>query len=184
MFFLQMSGFPGSGKSTLSREIARRLDAVIVDHDVTKTALLESTAQHSLDPELAGRVAYDLDWALVEFHLSLGRNVILDSPCLYGVMIDRGLAMTANSGATYRYVECLVDDVDEINRRLRERERKLSQIGSVSPENFYRTVTANKRPAHMHTLTIDTNRPLETYLHDVIAYLQGIDRPPDASCDF
>ncbi|WP_404353276.1 AAA family ATPase [Exiguobacterium aurantiacum] len=184
MFFLQMSGFPGSGKSTLSREIARRLDAVIVDHDVTKTALLESTAQHSLDPELAGRVAYDLDWALVEFHLSLGRNVILDSPCLYGVMIDRGLAMTANSGATYRYVECLVDDVDEINRRLRERERKLSQIRSVSPEDFYRTVTASKRPAHMHTLTIDTNRPLETYLPDVIAYLQGIDRPPDASCDF
>ncbi|MFC4682971.1 MULTISPECIES: AAA family ATPase [unclassified Exiguobacterium] len=184
MFFLQMSGFPGSGKSTLSREIARRLDAVIVDHDVTKTALLELTAQHSLDPELAGRVAYDLDWALVEFHLSLGRNVILDSPCLYGVMIDRGLAMTANSGATYRYVECLVDDVDEINRRLRERERKLSQIRSVSPEDFYRTVTASKRPAHMHTLTIDTNRPLETYLPDVIAYLQGIDRPPDASCDF
>lgn len=184
MFFLQMSGFPGSGKSTLSREIARRLDAVIVDHDVTKTVLLESTAQHSLDPELAGRVAYDLDWALVEFHLSLGRNVILDSPCLYGVMIDRGLAMTANSGATYRYVECLVDDVDEINRRLRERERKLSQISSVSPEDFYRTVTASKRPAHMHTLTIDTNRPLETYLPDVIAYLQGIDRPPDASCDF
>ncbi|WP_214836149.1 AAA family ATPase [Exiguobacterium sp. s36] len=184
MFYLQMSGFPGSGKSTLSREIARRLDAVIVDHDVTKTALLESTAQHSLDPELAGRVAYNLDWALVEFHLSLGRNVILDSPCLYGVMIDRGLAMTANSGATYRCVECLVDDVDEINRRLRERERKLSQIRSVSPEDFYRTVTASKRPAHMHTLTIDTNRPLETYLPDVIAYLQGIDRPPDASCDF
>lgn len=48
MFFLQMSGFPGSGKSTLSREIARRLDAVIVDHDVTKTALLESTSQHRL----------------------------------------------------------------------------------------------------------------------------------------
>lgn len=41
-----MSGLPGSGKSTLSREIARRLDAVIVDHDVTKTALLESTSQH------------------------------------------------------------------------------------------------------------------------------------------
>lgn len=48
MFFLQMSGFPGSGKSTLSREIARRLDAVIVDYDVPKTALLESTSQHPL----------------------------------------------------------------------------------------------------------------------------------------
>lgn len=170
-----MSGFPGSGKSTLSREIARRLDAVIVDHDVTKTALLESTAQHPLDPTLAGTVAYDLDWALVEFHLSLGRNVILDSPCLYDVMIDRGLAMTATSGATYRYVECLVDDVDEINRRLRERDRKLSQIRSVSPENFTQTVASSKKPPNMHTLTIDTNRPLETYLPDVLAYLQAID---------
>lgn len=159
MFFLQMSGFPGSGKSTLSREIARRLDAVIVDHDITKTALLESTSQHPLDPALAGKVAYDLDWALVEFHLSLGRNVILDSPCLYDVMIDRGLAMTANSGATYRYVECLVDDVDEINRWLPEHERKLSHIGSVAPEDFHQTVADSKKPPFMHTLTVDTNRP-------------------------
>lgn len=175
MFFLQMSGFPGSGKSTLSREIARRLDAIIVDHDVTKTALLESTSQHPLDPALAGKIAYDIDWALVEFHLALGRNIILDSPCLYDVMIDRGLAIAANNGATYRYIECLIDDIDEINRRLRERDRKLSQISSVSPEDFQQTVAASKKPLFMHTITIDTNRPLETYLPDVIAYLQAID---------
>lgn len=181
MFFLQMSGFPGSGKSTLSREIARRLDVVIVDHDVTKTALLESTSQHSLDGVLAGKLAYDIDWALVEFHLSLGRNVILDSPCLYDVMIERGLTIASNSGATYRYVECVIDDIDEINRRLRERDRKLSQIKSVSPEDFHRTVAGSKKPVHMHTLTIDTNRPLVTYISDVTAYLQAIDGPPDAS---
>ncbi|STO08312.1 AAA family ATPase [Exiguobacterium aurantiacum] len=175
MFFLQLSGFPGSGKSTLSREIARRLDAVIVDHDVTKTALLESTAQHPLDPALTGKIAYDIDWALVEFNLSLGRNVMLDSPCLYDVMIDRGLAIAANSGATYRYIECLVDDIDEINRRLRERDRKLSQIEHVSPSDFHQTVANSKKPPNMHTLTIDTNRPLETYIPAVIAYLQQID---------
>lgn len=175
MFFLQMSGFPGSGKSTLSREIARRLDAVIVDQDVTKTALLESTAHNPLDSALSGKIAYDIDWALVEFHLSLGRNVILDSPCLYDVMVERGLTIAASSGATYRYVECLVDDVDEINRRLHERDRKLSQIRSVSPEDFQRTVVASKKPPFMHTLTIDTKRPLETYLPDVMAYLQAID---------
>lgn len=175
MFFLQMSGFPGSGKSTLSREVALRLDAVIVDHDITKTALLESTAQHPLDPALAGKIAYDIDWSLVEFQLSLGRNVILDSPCLYDVMIDRGLAIATNSGATYRYNECLVDDVDEINRRLHERDRKLSQIRNVSPEDFHRTVAASKKPPLMHKLTIDTSRPLETYLSDVIVYLQQLD---------
>ncbi|WP_236634079.1 MULTISPECIES: AAA family ATPase [unclassified Exiguobacterium] len=61
MFFLQMSGFPGSGKSTLARAIAPQLDAIIVDHDVTKTALLESMVDHPPDPALAGKVAYDID---------------------------------------------------------------------------------------------------------------------------
>ncbi|TCI43599.1 ATP-binding protein [Exiguobacterium sp. SH1S4] len=175
MFFLQMSGFPGSGKSTLARAIAPQLNAVIVDHDVTKTALLESMVDHKLDPALAGKVAYDIDWALVAFNLSLGRNVILDSPCLYDVMLERGLALAENHGATYRYVECVVDDVDEINRRLSERERKISQIESVSPDDFHRTVANRKKPDFMHTLTIDANRPIETYLTDVISYVQQID---------
>ncbi|MFN4214241.1 AAA family ATPase [Exiguobacterium sp.] len=175
MFFLQMSGFPGSGKSTLAREIARRLDAVIVDHDVTKTALLESMADQPLDTALTGKVAYDIDWALVSFNLSLGRNVILDSPCLYDVMIERGLALTWEHGATYRYVECIVDDIDEINRRLQERERKISQIESVTPDDFHRTVANSKKPPFMHTLTIDASRSLEAYLPDVIGYIQQID---------
>ncbi|GIP29112.1 hypothetical protein J23TS9_42420 [Paenibacillus sp. J23TS9] len=41
MLFLQMSGFPGSGKSTLAREIAKFTKAVIIDHDIVKTGLLE-----------------------------------------------------------------------------------------------------------------------------------------------
>ncbi|EPE61840.1 ATP-binding protein [Exiguobacterium sp. S17] len=58
MFFLQMSRFPGSGKSTLARAIAPQLNAVIVNHDVTKTALLESMVDHPLDPALAGKAAF------------------------------------------------------------------------------------------------------------------------------
>jgi len=34
MFFLQMSGFPGSGKSTLSRIIANETGAVIIDQNL------------------------------------------------------------------------------------------------------------------------------------------------------
>lgn len=34
MFFLQMSGFPGSGKSTLGRLIAKHTNAIVIDHDI------------------------------------------------------------------------------------------------------------------------------------------------------
>ena len=36
-----MSGLPGSGKSTLARQITKRTKAVLIDHDITKSALLE-----------------------------------------------------------------------------------------------------------------------------------------------
>ena len=49
MYFLQMSGFPGSGKTTLARRIAQITGAVIVNHDISKTALLEASAGHAIE---------------------------------------------------------------------------------------------------------------------------------------
>ena len=40
--FIQMSGAPGAGKTTLAQGIAPVLDAVIIDHDVSKTGLTGS----------------------------------------------------------------------------------------------------------------------------------------------
>lgn len=65
MFFLQMSGFPGSGKSTLSREIAKMTGAIIIDHDIVKSALLESFEVDDIDTRVAGKISYDIEWALM-----------------------------------------------------------------------------------------------------------------------
>lgn len=54
VFFLQMSGFPGSGKSTLSKYIAKLTGAVIVDHDVVKSALLKSLKAKVLNQQWLG----------------------------------------------------------------------------------------------------------------------------------
>lgn len=67
-----MSGFPGSGKSTLSRQIAKRTGAVIIDHDIVKSALLTSLKDFSIDEKIIGKVAYNIDWSLIDFHLSQG----------------------------------------------------------------------------------------------------------------
>ncbi len=60
--------------------------SVIIDHDVSKTALLRACPVDYTNQ--LGSVAYEIDWAMVEFQLALGRNVILDSPCLYDVMLS------------------------------------------------------------------------------------------------
>ncbi|SCM91279.1 Protein of unknown function [Bacillus cereus] len=64
MFFLQMSGFPGSGKSTVSKYIAKLTGAVIVDHDVLKSALLQSLGMKGIESRIVGGVSYDIEWVL------------------------------------------------------------------------------------------------------------------------
>ena len=174
LFFLQMSGFPGSGKSTLAREISRELNAVIVDHDVVKSALLESMAEHQMDTSASGKIGYCLDWSLVDFYLSQGFPVIFDSPCLYSEMIDKGLALSKKYNAKYKYVECIAKDAHVVNKRLKERDKMVSQITAISSEeSFYKTIESSAKPKDISILQIDTLQPLEEYLAEVISYVKG-----------
>lgn len=172
MFFVQMSGFPGSGKSTLSRQIAKRTGAVIIDHDIVKSALLHSIEDTPIDAKIAGKISYNIDWSLIEFHLSQGQNVVFDSPCLYQVMVDRGMGLAKKYNVKYKYVECFLNDINEVNYRLKNRERMISQIREVSSEEaFIYTIENSKKPTDFHCLIVDTSRPLVSYINEVINYI-------------
>ncbi|RXJ04505.1 ATP-binding protein [Anaerobacillus alkaliphilus] len=172
MFFVQMSGFPGSGKSTLAREISRGTGAVIVDHDIVKTALLESIDDIEFDTRLAGKISYNIDWSLIEFHLSQGHSVIFDSPCLYDEMISKGTSLAERYNVKYKYIECYLNDFNEINSRLKNRESMISQIKEVkSFEGFTYTIENSKKPDNHRCLIVNTGKPLDTYIQDVINYI-------------
>ncbi|SFS54010.1 AAA family ATPase [Paenibacillus sp. BC26] len=175
MFFLQMSGFPGSGKSTLAREIAKRTKAVIIDHDIVKTGLLEGLELEGqeVEPKRAGGVAYHIEWALVDFHLSQGHSVILDSPCLYQVLVEKGTALSEKHHAKYKYVECVLNDIHELNNRLKNRERMMTQIGPVDipEEKWQEVINRAKRPLHVQCTKVDTSQPVDHYIGDVLLYL-------------
>ncbi|GAA0349565.1 AAA family ATPase [Bacillus horti] len=174
MFFLQMSGFPGSGKSTLSREIAKRTGALIIDHDITKSAMIKSLGSMKLDSKDLGKVSYEVDWAYIEFYLSQGYDVILDSPCLYSEMIEKGLYLSRKYQARYKYVECYLNDYSEISYRLRNRSRMASQISEAHKESFNHFIDASKRPSDHKYLIVDTSNPLEVYFDEVICYLDEV----------
>ncbi|MGE7982219.1 AAA family ATPase [Solibacillus sp. NPDC093137] len=173
MFFIQMSGFPGSGKSTLSRHIAKRTGAVIIDHDIVKSSLLSSFEEISIEKKFVGKIAYNVDWSLVEFHLSQGQNVVLDSPCLYQEMVDRGIRLSKKYNVTYKYVECYLNDFQEINNRLKNRNKMVSQIeAACSEETFKFTIENSKKPNEGAYIVVDTNEPLESYIDRVIGFIK------------
>ncbi len=171
--FIQMSGFPGSGKSTLAREIGKRTGAVIVDHDVTKSALMDMVG-NELTHDTAGKVSYHLDWSISESLVSQGHSVIFDSPCLYDEMVEKGTLLAEKYSIPYKYIECVVNDFTLINQRLRERNRMPSQIKEVkSEEAFRKTVLNSKKPDGLTCLQIDTSSPITSYISRVIRYLEN-----------
>ncbi len=172
VFFLQMSGFPGSGKSTLSKYIAKLTGAVIVDHDVVKSALLKSLKEKGVGPTVVGGISYDIEWELIDFLLEQEHSVILDSPCLYEGMVKKGIDLCQKHGATYKYIECYLNNIEEINRRLQTRERKISQITKVGSEvAFQKCLAGSKRPLHGEYLIVDSGEPLEKYGKKVMDYI-------------
>ncbi|GEN84994.1 ATP-binding protein [Sporosarcina luteola] len=172
MFFVQMSGFPGSGKSTLSREIAKRTGAIVIDHDIVKSALLKSIEDKQIDMKLAGKISYDIDWSLIDFQLSQGQSVIFDSPCLYQEMVDKGIGLSEKYNVTYKYVECYLNDFEEVNKRLKTRISKISQIKEIRSESDFKfTIENSKKPTGYPCLVIDTGKPLESYINKVVSYI-------------
>jgi predicted kinase len=179
LVFVQMSGAPGAGKTTVARAVARRLGAVVIDHDVTKSALLEA----NVPAASAGAASYSVLNAMARHLLQQRHSVIFDSPCFYVELLDRGQRLAQEMGAQYRYIECVVADLDELDRRLRTRPRLPSQLAGVrapptdgsgrteSGDHIFRDWIANmKRPAAGY-LVLDTTRPMDKCVEAAIAYI-------------
>lgn len=124
---IQLAGAPGSGKSTLARELAKRYDAVVLDTDVVKTALLDAGVPWGM----AGKAGYNVLFALADDMLGNGRGVVIDSPSHYETIPARGMELAQRHGVAYRFVECVCADVAELQRRLTSRTARRSQVPEI-----------------------------------------------------
>lgn len=118
--FIQMSGAPGSGKSTTANLLAKRINAITIPHDVIKSALLEDSF---VSFDTAAKMAYRTDWALAEALIQQGRSVIIDSVCNYQETLDQGRGLALKYEYEYWYLEIRsdVNDLDLLDERLRTR---------------------------------------------------------------
>jgi predicted kinase len=193
---VQMSGAPGTGKSTLARAIAPELHAAVLDHDLIKATLVEhmplpamvgAPAAGARPDQAAGRASYALARRLAASLLDTGITVILDSPCFYTEQLEAGQQVAAGHGAGYRYVECVTDDLDVIAARLRTRSayptqyRDMDQVPATAGKTaaagtagWQEWIDGMKRPADRSVyLRIDTSRPAGECAAGILRFLQA-----------
>ncbi|WP_064685400.1 AAA family ATPase [Rhizobium bangladeshense] len=112
-----IGGLPGSGKTTISRALARRLGAVYVRVDT-----IEQAIRTSVDPSNdIGPAGYVVAYGIAEDNLALGRVVIADSVNPLRVTREAWLAVAARSGVIAAEVEVICSDKTEHRRRVETR---------------------------------------------------------------
>ncbi len=166
-FLLQMAGFPGSGKSTLAKLIGKTLGAVIIDRDIIKSSLMN----YNIAVAESSSISYQLVYDLANFYLSCDLNVIIDTPCYYENIIQRGQSLAQTYSVNYKFIECQVEDFKLIEERILNRINMTSQITKPTLVGFMKAREGAKRPIGSKYLIVDTSKWENISIQKISDYL-------------
>ncbi len=126
-----MRGYPGTGKSTIARAIAKALHAPLIDRDVIRQTGVDIFGEH---PEI-GRFAYEMMFALTREQLSVGISVVVDSPLTYRTTYEELRRIANDAHVPMLVVHCMCSP--QVQRhRLESRKGAVSAFQITSWEDW------------------------------------------------
>lgn len=148
---IAFAGLPGTGKTTIARELARQLGAVYLRIDTIEQALSKSQAFKGDMQDAGYRAAY----AIAEENLHQGLTVVADSVNPLNLTRDAWAAVATRADATLLEVELIC--TDQIEHRHRIETRKADIAGHKLP-TWTEVVAREYEQWTRQHLVIDTAR--------------------------
>lgn len=165
-----MAGLPGSGKTTLARELARHTEGCVLGKDEIRAALFSpddieySTAQDDFVMEIMLQTV----WFLLQKNLE--RKIFLDGrPFSSRYQIDRVFEFARTLQQPCRIVECICSE--ESARHRLEVEPDPSHPARNRSFELYRELKARFEPILQPRTTISTDQSLEACVQQALAAL-------------
>lgn len=165
---IALKGHPGSGKSAVSQELGSRMRIPVIDKDDIKDLLVGYP-----DP---GGLAYVTMFRIARRQLLLGLPVICDSPLSeeQGYAAARRIARETRSALVV--IECICSSPTIWRQRIEQRAalgEPAHDIASWSDleRHLARRQDSSRYPIDAPYLLVDTVRPRETVLAEVLAWV-------------
>jgi len=171
-------GMPGSGKSTISKELSRVFGIKAIQSDVIRKELFGKRPDDPSDmpfeagmySKSASRLTYGRLLLLAQEEIEKGRSVILDAT--YSKQYDRieAMRMAEDSEANIVFVECVLKE-----RVIKERLLKREAGYPVSDARYHHYEDFKKRFEPLNELSdkmhiiVDTEKPLEVCMEQILA---------------
>jgi predicted kinase len=146
---IAFAGLPGTGKTTIARELARRIGAVYLRIDTIEQAL-RTSRPFAGEIEDAG---YRAAIALAEDNLRQGLDVITDAVNPLTLTRDAFEAAATRTGATLLEVELICSDQTEHRRRI---EARSADIPGHTLPTWTEVFTREYEPWNRAHVVIDT----------------------------
>ncbi|WP_445682416.1 AAA family ATPase [Radicibacter daui] len=145
---VSFSGLPGTGKSTIARQLSARTGAVYLRIDEIEVAIL------ALNPgQEAGPESYQIAAALAASNLELGHTTIIDCVNPWDVTRELFTSAATRAGTHLLRVEILCSDTREHRRRVESREADIP--GLIQPD-WQKVLNRSYSPWLEAELRIDT----------------------------
>lgn len=171
------AGAPGVGKSTLARALARELRAAYLDKDTIKDAALELGRELKVENalQLAGALSYALLVPIARDNLTVGTDVIIDSPAGYRSFQDAIERLVRSVKVSFKLIECITTDEALLRERIERRSPDLPEH-RVRDWDAYQQARERLERMSGPRLVVDTAEPVPTNLRKILNAL-GLNLP-------
>ena len=159
------SGLPGAGKSSLCKQLARRISATYIRIDTIECAIRNSSS--SANEAVDAGAGYIVGYAIAEDNLKTGRTVIADSVNPIKMTRDDWLEVAKKASVKAIEVEVICSDTLQHEKRV---EIRKADIKNHKLPNWQNVLDREYEEWDRDRIVIDTaNRTIEQNIDELLS---------------